>query len=83
MEGLTKYYATLLAKKDIRINNIRIGGVQNNQPKNFLKNFLKKTPAKKMAKKEDLAKVVDFLCSENSKYIIGENISFDGGYTLW
>ena len=52
MEGLTKYYATLLAKKDIRINNIRIGGVQNNQPKNFLKNFLKKTPAKKMAKKD-------------------------------
>ena len=83
MEGLTKYYATLLAKRNIRINNIRIGGVQNNQPKNFLKNFLKKTPAKKMAKKEDLAKVVDFLCSEDSKYIIGENISFDGGYTLW
>ena len=30
-----------------------------------------------MAKKEDLAKVVDFLCSEDSKYIIGENISFE------
>lgn len=83
LEGLTKYYATLLAKKNIRINNIRIGGIENNQPKSFVKNFLKRTPANKMAKKENLANVVNFLCSENSEYIIGENISFDGGYTLW
>ena len=56
--------------------------MQNNQPK-ISKKFSQKDSAKKMAKKEDLAKVVDFLCSEDSKYIIGENISFDGGYTLW
>jgi len=83
MEGLTKYYATLLASKGIRINNIRVGGVQNNQPKSFIKKFLKKTPANQMVKKLDLANTVDFLCSEKSKYIIGENISLDGGYTLW
>ena len=70
MEGLTKYYSTLLAKKNIRINNIRVGGVENNQPKIFIKNFLKKTPANKMVKKQDLANVVNFLCSEKSKYII-------------
>ena len=83
MEGLTKYYSTLLAKKNIRINNIRVGGVENNQPKIFIKNFLKKTPANKMVKKQDLANVVNFLCSEKSKYIIGENLSLDGGYNLW
>jgi NAD(P)-dependent dehydrogenase (short-subunit alcohol dehydrogenase family) len=83
MEGLTKYYATLLASRGIRINNIRVGGVQNNQPKIFIKNFLKRTPANQMVKKLDLANTVDFLCSEKSKYIIGENISLDGGYTLW
>ena len=83
MEGLTKYYATLLASRGIRINNIRVGGIKNNQPKIFIKNFLKRTPANQMVKKLDLANTVDFLCSEKSKYIIGENISLEGGYTLW
>lgn len=83
MEGLTKYYATLYAEKNIRINNIRVGGVKNNQPDNFVKNFLKKTPIKKMVNKNDIAYLVDFLCSEKSKYIVGENLNLEGGYNLW
>jgi nucleoside-diphosphate-sugar epimerase len=83
MEGLTKYYAALYAEKNIRINNIRVGGVENNQPKNFINNFLKKTPNKKMLTKNDLAYLVDFLCSEKSKNIVGENINLEGGYNLW
>ena len=83
MEGLTKYYATMLAPKNIRINNIRVGGVKNNQPSHFIKKFLKKIPANQMAKKQDLANAVDFLCSNKSQYIIGENLSLDGGYNLW
>ena len=83
MEGLTKYYATLYAEKNIRINNIRVGGVRNNQPNNFLKEFLRKTPLKKMVSKNDIAYLVDFLCSEKSKYIVGENLNLEGGYNLW
>ena len=83
MEGLTKYYAALYAEKNIRINNIRVGGVENNQPKNFINKFLKKTPNKKMINKNDLAYLVDFLCSEKSKNIVGENINLEGGYNLW
>ncbi len=83
MEGLTKYYAALYAKKNIRINNIRVGGVENNQPKKFKNNFLKRTPNKKMLNKNDLFYLVDFLCSEKSKNIVGENINLEGGYNLW
>lgn len=83
MEGLTKYYATLYAEKNIRINNIRVGGVANNQPNNFVKKFLRKTPLKKMVSKNDIAYLVDFLCSEKSKYIVGENLNLEGGYNLW
>lgn len=83
MEGLTNYYATLLAPKKIRINNIRIGGVQNKQPKKFVTRFLKKTPINKMVDVNDIANAVNFLCSEKSKYIVGENLSLDGGYNLW
>ena len=60
-----------------------MGGVKKKQPKDFVKKFLEKTPANQLAKKQDLAYVVDFLCSDKSKYIFGENISLDGGYTLW
>lgn len=83
MEGLTKYYAALYAEKNIRINNIRVGGVTNNQPKNFVDNFLKKTPRKKMVNKNDLAHLVDFLSSKKSNNIVGENINLEGGYNLW
>jgi len=83
MEGLTKYYAALYADKNIRINNIRVGGVQNNQPKEFIKEFLKKTPNKKMVNKNDLVYLVDFLCSEKSSNIVGETINLEGGYNLW
>ena len=82
MEGLTKYYSTLYAKKNIRITNIRVGGVENNQPRDFKINFLRKTPNKRMVHKKDLAHLVDFLCSEKSEYIIGD-INLDGGYNLW
>ena len=83
MEGLTNYYAALYAKKNIRINNIRVGGVKNNQPKNFVKKFLNKTPTKKLVDKNDLAFLVNFLCSDKSKNIVGENINLEGGYNLW
>ncbi len=82
LEGLTKYYATLYARKKIRINNIRVGGVRNNQPRKFVKDFLYQTPAGLMVNKLDLAHLVDFISSEKSQYIFGENISLDGGYTL-
>ncbi len=83
MEGLTRYYAALYAKKNIRINNIRVGGVKSNQPKIFIDKFKQKTPINKMVDKNDLIYLVEFLCSEKSKYIVGENINLDGGYNLW
>ena len=36
-----------------------------------------------MLNKNDVAYLVDFLCSEKSKNIIGENINLEGGYNLW
>ena len=83
MEGLTSYYGALLAPKKIRINNIRVGGVKSKQPKKFISNFLKKTPSNEMIKLKDIANAVDFLCSNKSENIIGENLSLEGGYNLW
>jgi NAD(P)-dependent dehydrogenase (short-subunit alcohol dehydrogenase family) len=83
LEGLTKYYSTILAKKKIRINNVRLGCVKYNQPKKFKLSFIKKTPINRLLNVKEIVPIVDFLCSEKSSYIIGENITLDGGYKLW
>ena len=83
LEGLTKYYSTILAKKKIRINNVRLGCVKSNQPKKFKLSFINKTPINRLLDVKEIVPIVDFLCSEKSSYLIGENISLDGGYKLW
>lgn len=83
LEGLTKYYSTILAKKKIRINNVRLGCVKSNQPQKFKLFFVNKTPINRLLDVKEISPIVDFLCSEKSSYIIGENIFLDGGYTLW
>lgn len=40
------------------------------------------TPLKRLGKTEDIANVVEFLISENSNFITGQEIVVDGGYTL-
>ncbi len=38
---------------------------------------------KRMMGKTELNGIVDFLCSDASKYITGSNFVIDGGYTSW
>lgn len=40
------------------------------------------TPLKRLGKTEDIANVVEFLISEKSNFITGQEIVVDGGYTL-
>jgi len=79
---LTKYLATHI-NPDIRVNCISPGGIFNNQDKDFIKQYEDSTPMKRLANDTEIAKVVKFLCSDDSSYINGENIVVDGGKTLW
>ncbi len=36
-----------------------------------------------MMNANELTGILDFLCSEKSTYITGENIKVDGGWTAW
>jgi len=81
---LTRYLATNLADKLIRVNCISPGGIFNNQPEFFYKNYIKKTPMGRMGKEEDLFGAIAFLSSDKaSGYITGENLVIDGGFTVW
>ena len=57
------------------------GGVKSNQSKSFKKNYSKKTFLNRMAKKDEISGLIEFLLSKKSSYLTGQNIVLDGGYT--
>jgi NAD(P)-dependent dehydrogenase (short-subunit alcohol dehydrogenase family) len=79
--NITRYLASLYGKYNIRINCISPGGIFNHQNKTFVSQYEKKVPMKRMGMPEDIAPTVSFLLSENTKYITGQNIIIDGGWT--
>ncbi len=83
LDGLTKYYGALYAKEGVRINAIRMGGVLNNQNQDFINSFNDKVPIGRMANKDEILGLVDFLLSDKSSYIVGTTINMDGGYHIW
>ena len=81
--NLTKYLASYLGGYNIRVNAISPGGVFDNQPESFVKKYSEKVVlGKRMANTDDLIGVLLFLLSDTSKYITGQNIVVDGGFTL-
>ncbi len=81
--NLTKYLASYLGKYNIRVNCISPGGIFDNQPKSFVEKYSQKVLIeKRMANVDDLAGVLLFLLSDASKYITGQNIVMDGGWSL-
>jgi NAD(P)-dependent dehydrogenase (short-subunit alcohol dehydrogenase family) len=81
--GLTKYLATYWCNKKIRCNAISPGPVENNQSKNFIKKLKKQIPLNRLAKKNEYIAAIQFLCSDASSYMTGQNLIMDGGRSVW
>ena len=58
-------------------------GVFNNHNKRFVKNYLKITPINRMANPKDIFGIIEFLISDKSRYITGQNYHVDGGFSSW
>ena len=80
--GLTRYLATYWADKGVRANALSPGGVYTGQEGDFLERIQKLIPMGKMANKSDYIGAVQFLCSDASSYMTGQNIVIDGGRSV-
>ena len=81
--SLTKYLASYLGKHRIRVNAISPGGVHNNQSGSFVEQYSKKViVGNRMAEPDDLTGALIFLLSDASRYITGQNIVVDGGWSI-
>jgi NAD(P)-dependent dehydrogenase (short-subunit alcohol dehydrogenase family) len=81
--SLTKYLASYLGKHDIRVNAISPGGVHNNQSESFVELYSRRViTGNRMAEPDDLNGVLVFLLSDASKYMTGQNIVVDGGWSI-
>jgi len=79
---LTKYIAKYYKSKNIRINCISPGGIYDGQPNIFLDKYKSYSLNKGMLNKSDITGTLIFLLSDMSKYINGQNIIVDDGWTL-
>jgi len=79
---LTKYMAKYFKGTNIRVNSISPGGIYNNQPVEFLEKYNNYCLSKGMLDKSDLRGTLVYLLSNMSKYLNGQNIVIDDGFTL-
>jgi NAD(P)-dependent dehydrogenase (short-subunit alcohol dehydrogenase family) len=79
--NLSRYLASYYGREGVRVNCVSPGGIFDNQHKTFVANYEKKVPMGRMGKPDDIAPVVSFLLSNEAKYITGQNLIVDGGWT--
>ncbi len=79
--NITRYMASYLGKDGIRVNCVCPGGIFDNQREEFLRAYNHRCPMKRMGNPDDIAPLCLFLVSDGAKYITGQIIAADGGWT--
>lgn len=81
--GLTKALAKELGKFNVNVNAVAPGMIETEMmaglPPEIIQKAKDETVLGRIAKPEDIANVVAFLCTERAKHITGEIIKVDGG----
>lgn len=85
LEAACRYLAVELAPKKITVNLLNPGVMETNAIKvfpnvaEFVRKAKERNPSGRLTNPEDIAKVAEFMLSENSAWITGEIIRVDGG----
>ena len=82
INSMTTYLAKYLKDTNIRCNIISPGGISNNFPEIFNQQYKKYCSSKGLLFVEDIKGAFVFLASDLSKFINGQNIIVDDGWSL-
>ena len=87
--GFMRYYAAVLGVKGVRCNMVSPSTIIKPENADFFApgNDVRKliediTPLRRMGTAEDVASVVEFLCSSHSSFVTGQTIYVDGGLSV-
>jgi NAD(P)-dependent dehydrogenase (short-subunit alcohol dehydrogenase family) len=80
--AITKYLSKYYRNSNVRVNSISPGGILDSQQKIFLKKYRASCNDKGMLEVSDLLGTIIFLISDQSRYINGQNIIVDDGWSL-
>lgn len=79
---INKYISKYINNSNFRINAVSPGGIFDSQPESFLNAYRDRTLGTGMLDASDMLGSILFLLSEQSKYIVGQNIIIDDGFSL-
>ena len=86
MIGFTKALAKEVGKAKINVNAIACGFIETDMtselPEEYKKKMTDMTALNRFGTTDDVAKVANFLLSDDAKYITGQVLSLDGGLAL-
>ena len=81
--NFTRYLASYYGEKGVRVNCVSPGGIRDemNQHPSFIRKYEAKVPLRRLGTPDDIAPAVSFLLSDDARYITGQNLLVDGGWT--
>jgi len=81
VRALTNWLAATLAP-EVRVNLISPGGIWRDQDETFVKRYIANTPLERMGSEQDLKGAIAYFASDLSKYVTGQELFVDGGWTV-
>lgn len=82
IQHLNKYVVSYVKDSRFRVNCVSPGGVFDSQPVEFLSAYKEHTNGAGMLKVDEILGSIAFLLSEESKFVTGQNIIVDDGFSL-
>ena len=79
---LSRYVIKYVADSRFRVNLVSPGGIYDEQPEGFLDAYKKETFGKGMLDVADILGTIIFLLSSSSKFVNGQNIIVDDGFSI-